>query len=151
MKSTLYISGLLLFFILGFAASECTRKPIPEMPEAPQEAKKDSLKADIIEKEVEVIKWKAQKDRIVYDTIFDTLATKETIYVELIKCDSVVKISDSIIASQDTIIADQKELITIVESNNSVLKKDLKKQKRKNTIIKIGSGIAIVLTFLLAH
>jgi phosphate uptake regulator len=66
----------------------------------------------------------------------------DTLYVELLKCDSIVKIDNRIIASQDTIIADQKELIAINV-------KEIKKQKRKILFTKIGSGIIIVAVLLL--
>lgn len=145
MKGTLYITGLLLFFILGFAASECSHKPVPEI----QEVEKEVIKEKIVEKEKEVIKWKQAKEKITYITHFDTIVTKEVIYGELIKCDSVVKLDSVIIASQDTIIADQKQVITIVESDNSALKKDLKKQKRKNTITKIVAVVVIVASFVI--
>jgi hypothetical protein len=133
--------------LLGCILSECTRKPIPEI----REVEKEKILEKIVEKEKEVIKWKQAKEKIKYITEFDTIVTKEIIYQELIKCDSVVKISDSIIVAQDTIIADQKQVIAIVESNNSVLKKDLKKQKRKTLLTKIGAGAAIVITILLAR
>lgn len=100
------------------------------------------LQEKIITKETEVIKWKAQKGSIEYRTIFDTLATIDTVYKELIKCDSIVKIDSLIIAGQDTIIAEQKELIDISE-------KEGKKQKRKLFFTKVVAGAVVLVTILL--
>jgi hypothetical protein len=147
MKSTLYISGLMLFFILGCAVTECMHKPVPEVVHV----EKGVIKEKIVEKEKEVVKWKQAKEKITYITHFDTVVTKEFVIGELIKCDSIVKIDSVIIASQDTIIADQKQVIVIVESDNSKLKRDLKKQKRKNTITKIVAVVVIVGSIILTR
>lgn len=101
------------------------------------------IEEKIVEKEKEVVKWKKQKETIKYVTKFDTIVNKEIIYKELLKCDSIVKIDSAIIAGQDTIISDQKELIAISE-------KEIKKQKRKLLFTKIGAGVVIVATILLA-
>jgi hypothetical protein len=109
----------------------------------PKEIHTHTIENKIATEEKEVIKWKDQKEKIKYVTKFDTIVTKEIIYKELIKCDSVVKIDSIIIARQDTIIADQKELIYLSE-------KEVKKQKRKLVFTKIVAGVAIVTTILLA-
>lgn len=147
MKNLLYILCLMLFFALGCIAIECTHKPIT----AAQDEPKEIIKEKIVEKEKEVIKWKEKKGKIIYRTKFDTLATIDTLYIELIKCDSIVKIDSIIIADQDTIIKDQKQVINIVEKSNESLKKDLKKEKRKSLLTKIGAGVAIIITIILSH
>ncbi|HET6224677.1 MAG TPA: hypothetical protein VFF27_00265 [Bacteroidia bacterium] len=101
-----------------------------------------TIQDKIVTEEKEVVKWKAQKEKIIYTTKFDTIVTKEIIYRELLKCDSIVKIDSSIIAGQDTIIADQKELIALSE-------KEVKKQKRKLVFTKVVAGAVIVATILL--
>lgn len=106
------------------------------------EVPKEVIKEKIITKEKEVIKWKEAKSKIVYRTKFDTLATIDTVYAELQKCDTIVKMDSIIISKQDTIIVDQKELI-------DTYKKDLKKEKRKDLLTKIGAGVAIVIAILL--
>jgi hypothetical protein len=106
------------------------------------EPQKPIIEEKIVEKEVEVVKWKAQKEKIIYTVKFDTVVTKEIIYKELLKCDSIVKIDSVIIAGQDTIIAEQKELLTISE-------KEIKKQKRKLLFTKVVAGAVIVATLLL--
>jgi hypothetical protein len=106
------------------------------------EPQKPIIEEKIVEKEVEVVKWKAQKEKIIYTTKFDTVVTKEIIYKELLKCDSIVKIDSVIIAGQDTIITEQKELIALSE-------KEVKKQKRKLLFTKVVAGGVIVATILL--
>jgi hypothetical protein len=147
MKNTLYFIGLFLMFIVGFACNECTHDPLPEIPEP----KKEAIKEEIAVKEKEVTKLKEEKGKIVYRAVFDTLATIDTLYIELIKCDSVVKIDNVIIADQDTIIAGKDSIIAICESDNTTLKRDIKKQKRKNLLTKIGAGVVIVAAILLAR
>jgi hypothetical protein len=140
----------LLCFLIGCLLTYCGTehfKPIPEV----REIEKEVIKEKITTKEVEVLKLKESKSKIVYRTLFDTMATMDTIYVELIKCDSVVKIDSVIIQEQDTIIIDQKELIQAVETDNTVLKSDLKKQRRKNFLTKVVAGLAIVVTILVSR
>lgn len=141
------ILSYILVFLLGGLVSYCGTEHFhkPEIIEV----EKEVIKEKIIEKEKEVVKWKEKKAKIVYTTIFDTLVTKETIYAELQKCDTIVKIDSVIIASQDTIILDQKQVISIIESDNLELKKQVKKEKRKNLFTKIGAGIVIVAILLL--
>ncbi len=101
-----------------------------------------TIQDKIATKEKEVVKWKEQKEKIIYTTKFDTIVKKEVIYRELLKCDSIVKIDSSIIARQDTIISEQKELLTLSE-------KEVKKQKRKLVFTKVVAGAVIVATILL--
>jgi hypothetical protein len=136
-----------LIFLLGGLLAYCGTEHFKPMPEV-VEIEKEVIKEKIVTQEKEVVKWKAQKDKIVYRTKFDTLATIDTVYIELIKCDSIGKIDSSLIASQDTIIVDQKKLIANCEANTQVLKKEIKKEKRKGLLTKIGAGIIIFLTII---
>ncbi len=129
-----FILGLLFFYYVG----ELYTKPAL----AKNSPKETIIKDSIITKEVEVIKWKKLKGEIKYITVFDTLATIDTVLVELIKCDSVVKLDDKIIAGDSSIIKDQKDLIELKE-------KDLKREKRKTLFTKVVAGVAIVVTILL--
>ncbi len=107
------------------------------------------IRDSIIVREKEVIKWKEKKGRIIYKTKFDTLATFDTVYIELIKCDSIVEIDNRIIANQDTIIQQQTEMIGLEEAEIDSLNKDLKKEKRKLLISKIIAGVGLLLTLIL--
>ena len=107
------------------------------------------IKDSIIVREKEVVKWKAQKDKIIYRTLFDTLATIDTVIVELIKCDSIVNIDSLIIANQDTIIQQQTEMIGLEEAEIDNLNKDLKKEKRKLLISKVIAVVGLLLTLIL--
>jgi hypothetical protein len=144
-----YLSHILVFLLgclLTYCGTEQFKEPCPEYVESKQV---EVIKEKIVVKEKEVIKWKEKKGSIIYTTKFDTLATIDTIYVELLKCDSIVKIDSQIIFIQDTIIADQKEAITLGEIENASLKNEVKKQKRKNIITRFGAGIIIVAILLL--
>jgi hypothetical protein len=146
MKPIYYILlGFIIGVLLFYWGSIYFEKPIPD----PEPQKETIIKDSIIYQEKEVIKWKKAKSEIHYVTEFDTLATIDTVLVELIKCDSVVKIDSNIIASQDTIIIKQKELITLSEAEKDSLKKELKREKRKTFFTKVVAGVAIVVTILL--
>jgi hypothetical protein len=146
MKPIYYIlTGFIIGALLYYWGAEYFQKPLPVVDHQKETIIKDS----IIYKEKEVIKWKKAKSEIHYVTEFDTLATIDTVLVELIKCDSVVKIDSNIIASQDTIIVKQKELIELSEAEKEALKKDLKREKRKTLFTKVVAGVAIVVTILL--
>jgi hypothetical protein len=129
--------GLLVFLLTYFAMNRCNT-PMP----VKDREKEIIIKDSIITKEVEVIKWKEQKVLIKYRTVFDTLVTIDTVLVELIKCDSIVKIDEIIIADQDTIIEKHKALIELKE-------KEIKREKRKTFFTKVVAGVAIVVTILL--
>jgi hypothetical protein len=140
------------FFILSFILvviilllSKC----IKDKPVIIQVDTVEVIKERVIVREKEVIKWKEKKAEIHYRTKFDTLVTIDTVYKELIKCDSVVRIDSVIIAVQDTIIRDQKEVINILETDNQAQKKEVKRQKRIALITKIISGVAIVVSIIL--
>lgn len=168
MRVLSYVLVFLIGGLVSYCGTEYFKSPCPEYVEV----KADSIKTKIEAKEKEVEVLKEKKKGISYTTSFkgfkplamakdtmdkhtmanhgqdcDTMA--QVIYVELLKCDSMVKIDDVIIANQDTIIADQKKVISIVEADNGKLKKEVKKQKRKTLLTKIGSGIVIVAVILL--
>lgn len=105
----------------------------------------DTIK--VIEKQIEkqaieVVKWKKSKSEIHYVTQFDTLATFDTVYVELVKCDSIVKIDSLIIASQDTIIKEQTKIINKNDEEIKLVKKSGRKRERK------GFGLGFVIGYL---
>lgn len=95
---------------------------------------------DTIEKKV--VKWRDQKAEIHYRTIFDSTATKDTVYVELLKADTVVHIDNHIIAGQDTIIAYKDHIIKFQLDSITVLNRSLNKEKRKVILWKVCAGIA---------
>lgn len=112
--------------------------------------KKDSIeiiKQRIDTVKVEVIKLKDAKTKFIYRTKFDTLATIDTVLIELKKCDTIVKIDSVIIQKQDTIIKEE-EIIGDLDLENQYLTKEVKKAKRKLIFTKILAGIAIVLTII---
>lgn len=107
------------------------------------------FKDKIVIQEKEIIRLKEQKAKIIYRTKFDTLATIDTVYVELIKCDSVVKLDSSIIFEQDTIIQEQKKIIGIQAEEIGGLIKQVKKERRKILISKVVAVVGLVLTIFL--
>jgi hypothetical protein len=146
MKPIYYIlTGFIIGILLFYCGLEYFEKPIPVVDHKKETIIKDS----IIYREKEVIKWKKLKGEIKYDTIFDTLATKETIYINLIKCDSVVKIDNKIIKADSSIKAGKDSLISICEFDKEALKKQVKREKRKTLFTKVVAGVAIVVTILL--
>jgi len=97
---------------------------------------------------------KRVKSKIKYKTKFDTLATIDTVIVELIKCDSVVQVDAKVINTQDTLIyALQKEVQakdTIINSKDALFfeseeshKKEVRRLKRKLFFTKVG-GVALI-------
>lgn len=154
-----------LVFLAGYMVGQNDRGSCPEY----KEPKTEAIKEEIVEKGKEVEELKEHKNGISYTTKFsgfkpkkDSIGKVDTIKVDcdslandiydnLLKCDTANQISTKIIANQDTIIADQKKVITIVESDNSALKKDLKKQKRRNAITKIVAVVVIVCSIVLVR
>jgi len=120
-----------------------TRKPgrIETIKEIHDTIKQVEYKISL--KEKEVIKWKQAKEKIVYKTKFDTIATIDTVYIELIKCDSVVKIQDSIIVKQDTIILDQNQIIELQKEVEKQHKKENRKLKRKLFFTKVVAVVVV--------
>lgn len=107
------------------------------------------LKDSIIYQEKEVIKWKTKKAGITYVTKFDTLATFDTVYVELVKCDSTNNINSNIIASLDTANAKLHKVVEIQDDRDSlrveeikIANKDAGRRERK------GFGIGFVAGFI---
>lgn len=129
-------------------------------------AENKDLKKSALKDSIEITTHKEVKTRIIYKTRFDTLATVDTIYVELIKCDSIVRLDSVIIGKQDhqiktiyTVIENQDKIITSKESlligkDSEIKAKDkaLKKEHRKVIFTKIvavvGLGVVIVLSLL---
>lgn len=139
-----FLAGMVVSFIAILFLNKCENKPISNSAFL----NVDSAKQKIGTIKVEVVKLKEGKTKIIYRTKFDTLATIDTVYAELQKCDTIVKIDSIIIQKQDTIIFKQEELIDTIEKNNDSLKKDLKKQKRKLVFTKILAGAIIILTII---
>lgn len=106
------------------------------------------IKSRIDTIEVEVVKLKQAKTKIIYRTIFDTLATIDTVLIELKKCDTIVKIDSVIIKDQETIIEGQEDVIGLIETDNKALQKQIKKEKRKLILTKIGAVAVIILTII---
>ncbi len=141
-----FLSGMVICFIALLFLNKCEKKPISNSAFL----NKDSIKQKIDTIKVEVIKLKEAKAKIVYHTKFDTLATIDTVFIELIKCDSIVKIDSNIIQDQDTIIFTQDELVNDLNIENDSLKKKIKKQKRKLILTKILTGAIILITIFVA-
>ena len=140
-----FLLGMLVATIALLFLNKCEKQDIKKT-ENLDIKKVDSIKQKIDTVKVEVVKLKEAKTKIIYRTKFDTLATIDTVYAELQKCDTIVKIDSIIIQKQDTIIFKQEELIDAIEKNNDSLKKDIKKQKRKLLFTKILAGAIIVIT-----
>lgn len=139
-----YIIGLLTFLLIIILWDGCEKKPEIIIKIDTIEVIKH--KVDTLEKQV--IKWKEQKTKIVYKTYFDTLATIDTVFIELIKCDSIIKIDSVIIAKQDTIIQDQALIIAGFEAEKEEYEHEIKKGKRKLLLTKVLVGAVILCTIL---
>lgn len=88
-----------------------------------------------------VTKWKSAKGKIVYRTQFDTLATIDTVLIELYKADTIIKIDNRIIQAQDSIITDQSLIIGSLECEVEGQKQQVKKEKKK---VLLWKGIAVL-------
>jgi hypothetical protein len=95
-----------------------------------------------------VTKYKTLKGKIEYRTNFDTLATIDTVLIELLKADTIIKYSDRIIKGQDTIIAYQSRIIEFQGDSIEVLNDDLKKEKKKVKIFKVTTIAALLLNLV---
>lgn len=84
---------------------------------------KKNGKVDSLEKSTEILKKK--RSGVKYKTVFDTLYI-DTLYNNLVKCDSSNKLADSIITKRDSTVS---ELKGIVKDKDSIIQK-------KDTIIK---------------
>lgn len=107
------------------------------------------IKSRIDTVEKEVVKWKEAKTHIVYRTKFDTLATIDTVLIELKKCDTIVKIDSIIIQKQDTIIQDQRVIIDDLDLDKKELTKEVKRQKRKLIFTKILAAAIIITSIII--
>jgi hypothetical protein len=146
MKPIYYILlGFIIGVLLFYWGSIYFEKPIPD----PEPQKETIIKDSIIYQEKEVIKWKKAKSEIHYVTEFDTLATIDTVIVELIKCDKEVKADNKIIKADSIIIAGKDSLLSFAEAEKEALKKQVKREKRKTLFTKVVAGVAIVVTILL--
>lgn len=160
-------SLIALSFIAGFIACSlftCDREPVPNNNLAELDAKSNfqeqkikHLEAKITKGENLIDSLKKCKGKVIYRTKFDTLATIDTVIVELIHCDSVVQIDAKIITAQDSVIYDQSQIIkaqdtlisvkdTLIleeKSDHNATKKELKKAKKKLFFTKVCT-IAII-------
>lgn len=137
-----FFAGMAVSFVVLLFINKCEHKD--NFP--PQRI--EVIKKQVDTLKVEVVKLKDAKTKIIYKTKFDTLATIDTVLVELKKCDTIVKIDSVIIQKQDTIIKGQETIISDLDSHNQVLEADIKKQKRKLIFTKILAGAVIVLTII---
>src|SRR5436190_22128017 len=128
-----FIIALLVLTIILLFWNGCAKKANPIIRIIPVEV----IKEKIVTIEKEVVKWKDQKTKIIYKTHFDTLATIDTVIVELIKCDSIVKIDALIIAGQDSIIVDKNIIISGFEAEQQEHEKEVKQIKKKLLFTKI--------------
>lgn len=134
----LVILTLCIVFIVA-SLSKCGNKPV-------YKDRVDTItiikqRIDTIEKEV--VKLKEAKTKIIYRTKFDTLATIDTVLIELKKCDTIVKIDSIIIQKQDTIIQDQRVIIDDLDLDKKELGKEVKREKRKRYLGYAVGGLII--------
>ncbi len=138
------MKNYLIIALAAIVAILATLKACEKSPEDPQiKAIHDTIqvvKEKIVEKEKEVVKWKQAASKIRYVKEFDTLATFDTVYVELIKCDSSNAIKDIVIADQDTIINDQKVVIAKREEELKLEKKAAKRKIRRAFLAGVATG-----------
>lgn len=163
-----YISHILVFILGALVCSllKCDPKII-EVTDKSKEAQlytqinesnksKELFKKEAEKLNKEVSYLKSKRSKIVYKKEFDTLATIDTVIVELVKCDSVVAIGDSIIEKQSEQIETIGDALTESENaqviQDSLLKiKELEvsKQQKKLTKVKtnntIKTGIIVIL------
>lgn len=164
-----YITHILAFILGALVCSllKCDPKVI-EVTDKSKEAElytqineankaKELFKKEAEKLNKEVSYLKSKRSKIVYKKDFDTLATIDTVIVELIKCDSVVAISDTIIEKQEeqietiTDALNESENIQVIQADIikekdieiSKTKKELKKEKTKLILTKVG-GIIII-------
>lgn len=168
----------ILFFILGFVVcnlTTCEKEPVTvdntklaETYTALNHANKEKelYKKQAESKDKAYKELEKKKSKIIYRTKFDTLATIDTVVVELIKCDSVANISGTMIDNRNEKIQSLVDALNacdtaqvmqseIIESKNKDLKstkKALRKEKRKLFFTRIGIVAGgILLIFALAQ
>jgi hypothetical protein len=147
-KIGLPILCLFVVFIFACILNTCDREP--QMSDFKPIGEKHAIIHDTIKtieyrvdtNKKKVKKWKHQKERIKYDTIY--VNSVDTLYINLIKCDSVANIQDSIISKQDTIITDQATIIELQKEIEKDNKKENRKLKRKLLFTKVGAVLIVV-------
>lgn len=136
------LAGFFLFLFLVDLIPSCSVKP---------DNSKDSVYVykTRIEKQIDTVeKLKTLRGKIEYRTKFDTLATVDTVLIELLKADTIIKIDTKIIARQDTIIAYQGRIIEFQGDSIEVLNSDLKKEKKKVKIFKVTTVAVLLLNLI---
>jgi hypothetical protein len=170
-KDNRFLIYMLLLFTgiaLGFILQRCSDTPqVVEVTDSQKEAelytvinnanaskeywKKQALSKDTVYKTI-----LQKRDRIIYRTTFDTLATIDTVLVELYKCDSVKKYSDTALVNRNEKIEDLTHALTESENVNDLKdsliefkdkkliesKKDITRVKANNTL---KAGIIVIL------
>lgn len=168
-----YFIGVLIVIIIGLSAwiylhpCDCQDSSI----DTSKEIKHIDTAIHKYERGIEVRQSKDKakagkiKDREKTDTVkvtlaFDSTATKNTIYTELVKCDSIgierletitelselVIDKDSTISDQSIIIAQQEKRAEGIESDRKQERKEARKAKRKAFVRGLASGAVIVAT-----
>lgn len=132
--------GLIIILLLGLRA--CTPNPMTPKQIIIHDTLK-VLETKIVETKKEVVKWKKIKGEIEYVTTFDTLATIDTVIVELIKCDKEVKTDSIIIAALDSTVASQDIALQFKDKQIKYNKKTTRKEKRKAFFAGLGIGYVL--------
>lgn len=140
-KILLYYSIAVTGLLICFVISTCERGPI-----VPNGRDSVYIFKTIIEKHTDTVeRLKTIRGKIEYRTKFDTLATIDTVLVELLKADTIIKIDKRIILMQDTIVHEQARIIEIQGDSINTLNDELKKEKRKVRFFKATTVIALLL------
>lgn len=129
---------LLIAVACMWSMHSCRPQPVREIHDTIRLIEKKIYHRDSV-----IVKYKERAERIVYRTRFDTIATIDTVLVELIKCDSAVHIRDTIIIAQDSTIRDLKGVVELHKKDKEIAKKDARKERRKE------AGKGFVAGFLL--
>lgn len=145
MTKNYIIGALVIIAIILLWMRACTPVPVSTKAQAIHDTI-TVVKERIRVETKEVVKWKQAKANIHYVTKFDTLATVDTVIVELVKCDSIVKIDSVIIAKQDTIIVQKDQLLTVKDQEIKEVKKVGRKAKRKAFFKGIATGAAVAIS-----
>lgn len=113
---------------------------------------------EVIKTKERTIKQRQDADTIEVRLNFDSTATKDTIYIELVKCDSIGKerletigeleelhsINAMVISELESVVALHEQKDSLQDKGYKALKKEARKQKRKAVIRLIGGGITVV-------
>lgn len=142
MNKNWIISALVILAVILLWMRACTPVPVSEKAQAIHDTitvVKERIKIET----KEVVKWKQAKDKIEYVMKFDTLATIDTVIVELIKCDQEVKIDSIIISDLDSIVASQDIELKFKDKLIKENKKTARKEKRKAFFAGLGIGYVL--------